>query len=216
MGQARFNAVILNVDGHSVSRARRTDFLRDAGFEVLEADSAVTALRRASRADVMLIAGPLEDISVPGLCRRVKQHPATRSTMILDLSRSRGDRPACCLEAGADWFSSEPLEGEDLVAAINSLVRVRWTQEQLRQRVDELERIVPGTEGPLSPSGSAAPTSDEFAAPLDCVAMWVRILMTEEVERPLRQHGLAAIEHNISLIRDAARELLSLARRSGA
>ena len=148
------------------------------------------------------------------LCRRVKQHPATRSTMVLELSAPSGDDRVKGFEVGADCFLSEPLDEEELVATINTLVRIRWTQEQLRQRVDELERFGAGSQKRHPREDSGARLSTELAVPFDCITTWTRILKRGDVEQALLQHGLEAIEHNVSLLENVTCELLALIRKS--
>ncbi len=210
MGQARFNALILNADGRNDARTRRTQLLRVAGFEVLEADSGQAALLNAFHRcpDVLLLGMGFRDMSGFDVCRHVKQDPRTCATMVLEVSGPSAGERVRGLETGADWFLAEPLDDEELIAIINTLVRLRWTQEQLRQRVDELENLRPVSEDPKARDDSRARLSGEFAVPLDCILTWTRMLKSADVERPLLEHGLEAIEHNASLLRSVTRELL--------
>jgi DNA-binding response OmpR family regulator len=202
MRQARFNATVLNVDGRPESRARRSEMLREAGFKVREASSGAAALRACRGCpDVLVLGTDLADMSATELCRQIKCHTATFSMMVLVISS--GYERAQKLESGADWILCEPLEDEELVATLNSLVRIRWTLEQLRQRVDELELEAPTR---AHRAGTLTHPPDECSAPLDCIEMWVNILKRDDIERPLVQHALEAIEHNLSLLRKLTRD----------
>jgi DNA-binding response OmpR family regulator len=212
MRQARFNATILNVDGCPETRARRSEMLREAGFKVREASSGAAALRACRGCpDVLILGTEPADMSAMELCRQIKCHTATFSMMVLVISS--GYERAHTLEIGADWILCEPLDDEELIATLNSLVRIRWTLEQLRQRVDELELKAPahaqGAETLTRPSG-------ECSTPLDCIEMWVNILKRDDLERPLVQHALEAIEHNVSLLRKLTREKSTVPRESPA
>ncbi len=210
MGKARFNALILNADGRNDARVRTTQVLRAAGFEVCGVETGHAALLEAFRRcpDVLLLVMGLCDMSGFDLCRHVKQDPRTCTTMVLEVSGPSAGERVRGLETGADWFLTEPLDDEELIAVLNTLVRLRWTQEQLRQRVDELECLSHVAGALQGRDDTVARLSLEFTAPLDCISTWARILKSADVEKPLRQHGLEAIEHNASLLRTITRELL--------
>jgi DNA-binding response OmpR family regulator len=207
MRQARFNANILSIDACAESLARRTRILRDAGFRVCKKSSGTAALRATSHGhpDVLLLGKTLEGMTPDELCRRIKQRPATCSTMVVAIAGpSEGERIEK-LELGADWILCEPVDDDELVATLNTLVKIRWTTEQLRQRVDELELTHPRNGHPRS-------LSDEISAPLDCIDTWTRILKGDNLERPLVHHGLEAIAHNVALLRRMLNERLPASR----
>ena len=102
-------------------RSIHSYYLRDAGYEAVEADNGFTALEaiERGRCDLALV-----DVNMPGmdgltLTRRLRADPRTRSmpvilcsTLVKDADRKAG------AEAGADAYITKPPDAAALVAAI--------------------------------------------------------------------------------------------------
>jgi putative two-component system response regulator len=109
------------------------------GFRVRTVENAGQALEELARTTPDLL---LSDVQMPGidgieLCRRVRSMrgydllPIMLITGLSDAaSRIRG------LEAGADEFTTKPIESEILVARIRSLLRVKHVTDQLERTED--------------------------------------------------------------------------------
>lgn len=106
-------------------------------FDVLTAYSGMEALEVISREhpDIVLL-----DVMMPGMdgfevCRRIKADPSTMHIPVVMVTAL--DQPAdrvTGLEAGADDFLTKPLQDIALFARVKSLVRMKLTMDELRNR----------------------------------------------------------------------------------
>lgn len=106
-------------------------------FDVLTAYSGLEALEIVSREhpDIILL-----DVMMPGMdgfevCRRIKSDPSTMHIPVVMVTAldQPSDRVAG-LEAGADDFLTKPLQDIALFARVKSLVRMKLTMDELRNR----------------------------------------------------------------------------------
>ncbi len=133
--------VVLNVNDHEAARYMTTLMLKRAGFEVLEAGDGTTALALAERLpDVMVLDIRLPDIDGFEVCRRIRANPKTARIKILHTSATfvTLDKKIQGLEMGADGYLAQPFEVQELVATVQSLVRLSSAEHDLRDRADEL------------------------------------------------------------------------------
>jgi putative two-component system response regulator len=133
MADARTHARVLVVDDDPAIRDLMTRLLRREGYEVSVAQDGPSAL--ASIAD-----GPpdtvLLDVVLPGMngfdiCRALKADRRTRLTPIV-LVTGLGDREHRLegLAAGADDFLTKPVDAQEMLIRVRSLVRMkRYTDE---------------------------------------------------------------------------------------
>jgi two-component system CheB/CheR fusion protein len=110
--------------------------LRHAGFDVVEAESGVGALRLARDAnpDVILLDIRLPDHDGLEVCRRLKADPATRAIpVVLTSAYLRDDRDRVVgLDSGAEAYLAEPVAPPVLVATLRALVRARRAEAAAR------------------------------------------------------------------------------------
>ena len=128
---------ILNVDDNDSGRYARSRVLRRAGYRVVEAATGGAALQLMSevRPELILLDVKLPDIDGFDVCRAIKNDPASAATMVLQISAvwiTAMDR-AIGLEGGADGFLTEPVEAEELVAAIRALLRLYERERENRR-----------------------------------------------------------------------------------
>jgi CheY-like chemotaxis protein len=113
---------ILVIDDDRVSLAVTGDMLRDAGFEVETADSALAAneyIYGPTQPDVILM-----DVMMPFLdggtkVELLRKREASRSIPVILISaKPAGELEAIADKSGADGFLTKPLDRSDLVAMI--------------------------------------------------------------------------------------------------
>ncbi|MCP3136759.1 sensor histidine kinase [Pyxidicoccus xibeiensis] len=118
---------ILVVDDHEPSRYLLSVTLTRAGFAAVEAATGEEALRRARELpDAVLLDVKLPDMLGFEVCRRLKTDPATASIPIIQLSSSftsTMDRVEG-LQGGADSYLVAPVDPAELLATLNTLLRV--------------------------------------------------------------------------------------------
>jgi len=132
---------ILVVDDTPGNVKLLTDLLTVKGYEVATAASGHEALARidADCPDLVLL-----DIMMPGMngyevCQRIRQNPATEILPVvmvtaLDPSQERTKG----IEAGADDFLGKPVNQQELLARVRSLLRVKEYYDTIQDQKAEL------------------------------------------------------------------------------
>jgi DNA-binding response OmpR family regulator len=136
--------LILNVDDDEAARYTKTRILGHAGFKVVEAGTGSVALAQAEALQpaVVVLDVKLPDISGIEVCGIIKQKwphvfvLQTSATYTTGADRIRG------LEGGADSYLTQPIEPDELLAAIRALLRVRDAEGRLRRLNETLEQRV--------------------------------------------------------------------------
>ncbi|MBW3628296.1 MAG: response regulator, partial [Gemmatimonadetes bacterium] len=124
--------VVLNVDDYEAGRYATTRVLRQAGYDVVEATTGTEALLKAEEhPDIIVLDVNLPDVDGFEVCRRLKEAPATASIPVLYLSAAyRGpEHRVQGLEMGADGYLTQPVDGRELVATVNALLRARQVRD---------------------------------------------------------------------------------------
>jgi PAS domain S-box-containing protein len=139
---------ILNVDDNAAGRYARSRILRHAGFEIIEAGTGAEALHAVAtgKPHLVLLDVHLPDMNGLDVCRLIKGDAASSRILIVQMSatsinstdRKRG------LEGGADGYLTEPVEPEVLIATIKAFLRLRQTEEALRESEERFRRTFEG------------------------------------------------------------------------
>ena len=145
--------VVLGVDDNELNLELLADFLLDTGCELVTASDGETALEAIEqrRPDLVLL-----DVMMPGLdgfevCRRIRSSHANRLlpiVLVTSLSDVR-DRVRA-LEVGADDFITKPIDRNELMARVLTLVRAREVYDHLdgaEQVMAAFARIVEAKDG---------------------------------------------------------------------
>jgi signal transduction histidine kinase len=136
------HVVVVNVNDREAARYMIGRMLRVGGFKVVDAVTGEEALElvRSERPQVVVL-----DIQLPGIdglevCRRLKADPATASIAVLQTSATFVGPEAKVrgLEVGADAFLVQPFTTQELVATVNSLVRLKQRETTQQVRADAL------------------------------------------------------------------------------
>ena len=146
-----------NQDNLLTLRALLQAFLPQASL--ITSQSAADGIRRAKleSPDAILL-----DIQMPGMdgleaTRRLKDLPATRHIPVILVTAHSTDASYRVqgLESGADAFLSKPIDESELVAQIKAMVRIKKTEDALREERDSLEGLVRKRTADLSRANQA-------------------------------------------------------------
>jgi signal transduction histidine kinase len=138
------DALILNVDDSEAIRYAKTRTLSRAGYRVVEAASGAEALARMDdeRPALALLDVKLPDMSGLQVCEIIKRdHPQTLVLQISATFVTAADKVKG-LGAGADSYLTQPVEPDELVAAVGALLRMRAAEEALRKVNEGLEQKI--------------------------------------------------------------------------
>lgn len=133
--------LVLNVDDQEPERYVKRRTLEESGFEVIDATTGAEALRlvEQNQPPIVLLDVQLPDISGYDVCLYIKKRwpeimvLMTSATFTTSLHRTTG------LNCGADAYLVQPAESLELAAAINGLLRIRRTEDELRALNKSLE-----------------------------------------------------------------------------
>ena len=127
---------LLVVDDQPYDTLLTSNYLREEGYRVVIAHSGEEALSqlRESNPDVVL-----SDVLMPGMdgfevCRRIKTNPDSVLTPVILITalEERADR-ITGIKAGADEFLSKPINREELLARVRSLLRYQQARRALEE-----------------------------------------------------------------------------------
>ena len=136
---------ILVVDDTEANRYVLSRCLTQGGFEVIEASNGRGALdQMASKPDLVVLDVKLPDIDGLEICRRIKSDPETRNVLVMNVSASYTTKQARIngLENGADSYLTQPLEPNELLATVHSLLRLRDAERLANRREARYRALV--------------------------------------------------------------------------
>ena len=137
--------LVLNVDDNEAQRYIKTRDLRLSGFAVVEAATGAEALRLVERdkPQVVLLDVQLPDIMGPEVCDYIKRWWSEVMVLMSTSNPSPGSSAASARSrrVGQPWVA-EPAEQLELAAAVNSLLRIRKSEDDLRSLNATLEKKV--------------------------------------------------------------------------
>jgi len=141
---------ILCVDDDPDLLQINSDILNLAGYEVLEASTGNECLRKAvqERPDLILLDVNLPDMNGFDICRHIKRTPDLSGIYVILISgvKTSSDNQIEALELGADGYIVRPISGQELLARVQAMIRLknveielRKSKELLREKVNMLE-----------------------------------------------------------------------------
>ncbi|MFE6971545.1 SpoIIE family protein phosphatase [Isoptericola sp. NPDC057653] len=122
---------VLVVDDTRAHRYVMATWLRDAGFDVVEAATGTEALALArASTDAVVLDVNLPDMTGSEVCRRIKADAGTAHVPVLHVSATSIDAAArtAGLEGGADAYLPEPLDRDEFLATVSALCRSHAAQ----------------------------------------------------------------------------------------
>jgi signal transduction histidine kinase len=137
---------VLVVDDNPVVLVGVSELLRTAGYEVLEARSGGEALQLARERvpDLILLDVMLPDMNGVEVCQKLKADPVLKTLFVVLLSATQISPPSQVsgLEAGADGYIARPIGNRELLARVQSLLRLQQAEAALRRAHGDLEARV--------------------------------------------------------------------------
>ena len=126
--------VILNVDDVEAQRYVKRRDLEANGFSVVDATTGAEALRLTEKIKpaVLLLDVQLPDINGYEVCRYVKNKWPEVMVLMTSSTFVTSERRTLGLDAGADAYLVQPAEPLELAAAVNSMLRIRRSENTLR------------------------------------------------------------------------------------
>lgn len=141
---------ILVVDDLPANVRLLEGILKVAGYEVETAPDGARALEfiSATPPDVVLLDIMMPDMDGFEVCRRIKSNPETSwlPVVMVTALQETADRVAA-LQAGADDFLTKPVDEVEVVARVQSLVRVKRQREDLENAYRDLRKAESMREG---------------------------------------------------------------------
>jgi PAS domain S-box-containing protein len=129
--------LILVVDDSPTVLHGTCRILQKAGYETIEASTGMDCLRLTieHKPDLVLLDVVLPDIYGYEVCRRIKEESDLKGTFVILISslHTHEDHQAQGLEFGADGYITRPVSNRNLLAHIKSLLRLKVTEDSLRQ-----------------------------------------------------------------------------------
>src|SRR5271157_82862 len=139
-------AKILVVDDDLHILALTSAVLASGGYDVIEASTGKDALEAVAKAhpDLVVLDVVLPDMSGFEVCKEIKADPDVRRTFVAlhsGLSTS-SQAQTTGLDIGADGFIVKGIPNSELLARVNSLVRIKKAEDALQRAHDELDQRV--------------------------------------------------------------------------
>lgn len=164
----------------------------------------------------------LLDIQMPYMdgfetCKIIKSNEKTRHIPIIMLTAFYKDSESKikCLEIGADAFLSKPVDGSELIAQINAMLRIKKSEERLRNEKELLQELVEERTKELKLAKEQAENSDklksiflanmshEIRTPMNSIIGFSEILGNRELSEEKKKHF-------VELIQMSSRQLLGI------
>jgi serine phosphatase RsbU (regulator of sigma subunit)/DNA-binding NarL/FixJ family response regulator len=135
---------VLVVDDTAAHRYVMATWLRQAGYDVVEASTGAEALTLVGDApDAVVLDVNLPDIPGTEVCRRIKDDPDTTQVPVLHVSATSIDAAArtAGLQGGADAYLPEPLDRDEFLATVASLCRSHAQKRGIGRTARRLETL---------------------------------------------------------------------------
>lgn len=137
---------ILVVDDDNQLRQLFSTCLRREGYEVLEAANGQSGLQLAQTRfpDLVLLDVQLPDISGVEVCRQIKTDPALRDVFVALCSgeATSDEHKVNGFQTGADEYLVKPFGLQELLARVQTLIRLRNTTAALRTSEEHHRRLI--------------------------------------------------------------------------
>ncbi len=133
---------ILVVDDVPVNIQLLTTYLSSVGYNVISAQDGEDALRklRSENPDLVLLDVMMPKMNGFQVCEQIKSDENTSFVpVIMVTALNELEDKIRGMEAGADDFISKPFNKLELLARVKSLLRIKFLNEELKEKVNQLE-----------------------------------------------------------------------------
>ena len=134
---------ILIVDDVARNVKLLADVLEAKGYEVFTAESGEEALKRIGqdRPDLLLL-----DVMMPGMsgyevCEAIRRDPEMRMLPVVLVTALDGSERVKGLDCGADDFITKPINQQELLARVRSLLRIKSLYDEVQGQRAQLEEL---------------------------------------------------------------------------
>ena len=200
---------VLNVDDSEANRYAVNVILQKAGYRVLESATGEEALEIAAREMPEVI---ILDVDLPGIdgfevCRRVKADPRTASCSVIHLTAARVSSrdKVTGLDGGADAFLREPVGEAEILATVESVLRVWRTERKADHATIVRDNLL-------------AVVAHDLKSPLSAAALSAQMLLSRGPNGPagdaVRRHAELILRCTQQMDR-LVQDLLALAKLRG-
>jgi class 3 adenylate cyclase len=134
-------AKILVVDDTPKNVKLLADLLAVKGYGVVTAGSGKEALAKleAERPDLVLLDVVMPEMSGYEVCEKIRDNPAMRLLpVIMVTALDPAEERVKGLDAGADDFLAKPINRQELLARVSSLLRIKQLQDEVQIQAAEL------------------------------------------------------------------------------
>lgn len=141
---------VLLVDDAPDNRLLMSLYLRRSGVEILTARNGEEALQVTASMlpDLVVLDLTMRGMSCYEVCKRIKTNPATSLTPVVFLiSNDEREERIKGLQAGADDFFSKPIQRDEFLVRVKSLVNVHQSRKQQAEVPVPAESGVEGMPG---------------------------------------------------------------------
>ncbi|HEX9410780.1 MAG TPA: response regulator [Actinomycetota bacterium] len=114
--------------------------LTSHGYAVTSASSGPEALERVKGdlPDLVLLDIQMPEMNGYDVCRRLRDDPATRFLPVVMVTSSDSEVRVSAIEVGADDFITKPLNQQELLARVRSLIRIKQYHDTIESQAAEL------------------------------------------------------------------------------
>ena len=187
-------ARVLNVDDNEIGRYTKSRILKQAGFEVIEAANGADALRavQEERPALVLLDIQLPDMSGFEIARRIKGEPLTARVPVLHITATGNaeESELGSQQSGADIFLAQPVEPQELITVVRTLLRLHTTEMGLAESEERMRLAIEGAgiaTWDVDLRDGSAHWSRQFYALLGCKAdgdstvdMWLDVIHADD------------------------------------
>lgn len=134
--------IILLVDDDEGNRYVLKRHLKQAGYEIIEAETGEDAIVKSQlHPDLILLDIQLPDMSGYEVCKRIKNHPETSTIPVIHTSAffTKGEDHLKGIEGGADAYLISPVDPLVLISTVKAWIRVYKAEKTREQILQEKE-----------------------------------------------------------------------------